>query len=350
MSTGKKRSISHLGTGAAGLALLLVIVGAVYAISSNLRLRMDLTEQKLYTLSSGTRALLGKLEQDVVLKYYFSASSAEMPMGMKNYANKVRNLLKEYELAGKGRIILEAHDPKPDSEAEEWAQRYGIEPQQVNPFGMPVYCGLVAVGTETEAAIPGFSPRTEATLEYDVTRLISRVAWPKKPVLGVLSSLPVFGTPQNPMMMQRPSAADRGWMAVNQLRRDYTVREIKEDAEEIAPDITTLVVIHPKHLSEEMQFAMDQFVLRGGRLIAFVDPFSIADFEANSQQNPMMGQQGPNAPGPSTLGRLFDAWGVRFDTTKIVADFSASTRLNAGEGRVEENPAFLSRTRTPRHR
>lgn len=345
MSNVKKKTFSQLGTGVAGLAVLLVIVGAVYVITSNLRLRMDLTEQKLYTLSGGTRTLLGKLEQDVVLKYYFSASSDEMPMGMKNYAAKVRSLLKEYELAGKGRITLEAHDPKPDSDAEEWAQRYGVEPQQVNPFGMPVYFGLVAVGPKTEAAVPGFSPRTEATLEYDITRLISRVAWPAKPVLGVLSSLSVFGTPPNPMMMQRPDEADRGWTAVRELRRDYTVREVQEDVAEIDADVTTLIVIHPKQLSEKTYFAIDQFVLRGGRLIVFVDPFSVADFQANTQQNPMMmmgGQQGPDAPGPSTLGKLFDAWGVRFDTMKVVADLRASTRLNVGEGRVEDNPAFLS--------
>jgi len=343
MSDTKPKTFSRVGTGAAGLAVLLVIIGAANLIVSNLRLRIDLTGERLYTLSDGSRQVLGKLENDVVLKFYFSASSPEMPMGLKTYANQVQDLLKEYELAGKGRVTLEAYAPKPDTDAEEWAQRYGIEPQQTNPFGQPVYFGLVAVCGESEQVLPGFNPRTEATLEYDVTRLITRVAWPEKPVIGVLSSLSVLGAPQNPMMMmQRRQPRDEGWTAFRELRKDYTVREIKTDAEEIDADIKALIVVHPKDLSDKTLFAIDQFVLRGGRLIVCVDPFSIADFEANQQQNPMMMQMGGGQAGPSTLGKLFDTWGVAFDTSKIVADLSAATKLNAGGGRVEDNPAFLS--------
>jgi len=344
MSDTKTKTFSRIGTGAAGLAVLLVIIGAINLIIANLRLRVDLTAEKLYTLSDGSRQILGKLQNDVVLKFYFSSSSAEMPMGLKTYANQVQDLLKEYEIAGKGRVTLEAYDPKPDSDSEEWAQRYGIEPQQTNPFGQPVYFGLVAVCGETEQVMPGLNPRTEATLEYDITRLITRVAWPEKPVLGVMSSLSVLGAPQNPMMMmQRRQQPDQGWTAFRELRKDYTVREIKPDAEEIDADIKTLIVLHPKNLSDKTLFAIDQFVLRGGRLVVCVDPFSVADFEANQQQNPMMMQMGGGGQaGPSTLGKLFDTWGVSFDTSKIVADMSCSTKLNAGNGRVEDNPAFLS--------
>ncbi len=345
MSDTQSKTFSRIGTGAAGLAVLLVIIGAVNLIISNLRLRVDLTAEKLYTLSDGSRQVLGKLENDVVLKFYFSSSSAEMPMGLKTYANQVQDLLKEYQIAGKGRITLEAYDPKPDSDSEEWAQRYGIEPQQTNPFGQPVYFGLVAVCGETEQVMPGLNPRTEATLEYDITRLITRVAWPEKPVLGVLSSLSVLGAPQNPMMMmqRRQQQQDQGWAAFRELRKDYTVREIKTDAEEIESDVKALIVLHPKDLSDKTLFAIDQFVLRGGRLIVCVDPFSVADFEANQQQNQMMMQMGGGGQaGPSTLGKLFDAWGISFDTAKIVADMSCATKLNSGNGRVEDNPAFLS--------
>ena len=338
-------SIPKRFTGAAGLALLLVIIGAANLIVANMRVRMDLTAEKLYTLSNGSRQILGKLDNDVALKFYFSASSPEMPMGLKTYATQVQNLLKEYEIAGKGRVILEAYDPKPDSEAEEWAQRYGIEPQQVNPLGQPVSFGLVAVCGDQEQVIPGFNPRTEATLEYDITRLITRAAWPEKPVIGVLSSLRVLGEPPNPMMMmQRRQQPDQGWIAFRELRKDYTVREVPADAAEIDGDIKALVVLHPKDLSDATLFAIDQFVLRGGRLIACVDPFSVADLQANGQQqNPMMMQMGGGGQaGPSTLGRLFDAWGVTFDTSKVVADLAAATKLNAGNGRVEDNPAFLS--------
>ena len=342
MSANKSNLLSRFGTGLAGLLVLLVIIGAANLIIANLRLRVDLTAERLYTLSTGSKQVLGKLENDVTLKFYFSSSSAEMPMGLKTYANQVQDLLKEYELAGKGRVALEAYDPKPDSDSEEWAQRYGIEPQQTNPFGQPVYFGLVAVCGETEAVIPGFNPRTEATLEYDITRLITRVAWPEKPVIGVLSSLSVLGAPQNPMMMMRRQQQDQGWAAFRELRKDYTVREIQADVETIDADVKALIVVHPKNLEDKALFAIDQFVLRGGRLIVCVDPFNIADFEANQQQNPMMMQMGGGQAGPSTLGKLFDAWGVTFDTAKIVADLSAATKLNSGNGRVEDNPAFLS--------
>ncbi len=343
MSANKSNLLSRFGTGLAGLLVLLVIIGAANLIIANLRLRVDLTAERLYTLSTGSKQVLGKLENDVTLKFYFSSSSAEMPMGLKTYANQVQDLLKEYELAGKGRVALEAYDPKPDSDSEEWAQRYGIEPQQTNPFGQPVYFGLVAVCGETEAVIPGFNPRTEATLEYDITRLITRVAWPEKPVIGVLSSLSVLGAPQNPMMMmRRQPQQDQGWTAFRELRKDYTVREIQADAEAIDADVKALIVVHPKNLEDKALFAIDQFVLRGGRLIVCVDPFNIADFEANQQQNPMMMQMGGGQAGPSTLGKLFDAWGVTFDTAKIAADLSAATKLNSGNGRVEDNPAFLS--------
>ena len=341
----KNKSFARFTTGALGLVFLLFIIGAVNMIAANLRVRADLTAEKLYTLSKGSRAVLGKLESDVTLKLYFSRSSAEMPMALKTYADQIQDLLKEYELAGRGRVVLEAYDPKPDSDAEEWAQRYGVEPQQTSMFGQPVYFGLVASCNGREQVIPGFNPRTEPTLEYDITRLITRVAWPEKPVIGVMSSLSVLGAPMNPMMMQRRQQPDQGWAVFQEMRKDYTVREVPADAEAIEPDIRALVVLHPKNLSDKTLLALDQFVLRGGRLIACVDPFSIADFEANPQQNPMMMQAGGGGqPGPSTLGKLFDAWGVTFDTSKIAADLSSSTKLNAGNGRAEDNPAFLSLT------
>lgn len=343
MLKNKNSVFSKISGGIAGLILLLVIIGAANLIISNLRLRVDLTAEKLYTLSKGSKEILGKLEHDLTLKFYFSSSSAEMPMMLKTYANQVQDLLKEYQIAGKGRITLEAFDTKPDSDAEEWAQRYGIEPQQTSMLGQPVYFGLVAVSGDTEEVIAGFSPRTESTLEYDITRLITRAAWPEKPVLGVMSSLSVLGTPPNPMMMQQGMPQDPGWMAFQELRKDYTVVEVPIDSDTIDPEIKALILIHPKNLSDKTLFAIDQFVMRGGRLIACVDPFSVADFESSGQQNPMMAQMGGgNQPGPSTLGKLFDAWGLGFDTSKVVADLSSATKLGGGNGQVEDNPAFLS--------
>lgn len=332
------------GTGnALGLAVLAVAIAAADIILANLPLRADLTAGRLYTLSGGSRAVLSKLDADVTLKYYVSSSSADMPMNLKTYASQVENLLKEYARASGGRVVLEAYDPKPDSDAEEWAQRYGIEPQMVNPLGAPVYFGVVAVCDDREETLARLTPRTEATLEYDVTRLVTRVAWPERPVIGLMTSLPdVLGGQQNPMMMQMGQRPPQGWAAFGELAKDYEVRTVPTDAKSIDGDMKTLVVLHAKDLSDTTLYAIDQFVLRGGRLIACVDPFSVKDMiSSRRQQNPMMMQMG-GADGPSTLGKLFDAWGVKFDTSKIVCDLAASTKLRGQDDGVEDNPAFLS--------
>jgi ABC-type uncharacterized transport system involved in gliding motility auxiliary subunit/ABC-type transport system involved in cytochrome c biogenesis permease component len=330
---------------AMGLVILAVIIAAANLILANLPLRGDLTAEKLYTLSNGSKAVLAKLETDVTIKYYVSSSAADMPMQLKTYANQVENLLKEYTRAAGGRLVLEAYDPKPDSDAEEWAQRYGIEPQTVNPFGSPVYFGLVAVCGDREETLARLSPRTESTLEYDITRLVTRVAWPERPVIGLMTSLTdVLGGQPNPMMMQMGQRPPQGWAAFTELAKDYEVRAIPAEVESIDADVKTLVVLHAKNLSDKALYAIDQFVLRGGRLIACVDPFNLKDMIASRQkQNPMMMQMGGGAQdGPSTLGKLFDTWGVSFDTQKIVCDLAAATKLNAGNGGVEDNPAFLS--------
>ena len=332
--------------GAVGLVVLAAIVVAADVILANLPLRADLTAERFYTLSDGSKAVLAKLEEDVTLKYYVSSSAADMPMQLKTYATRVQNLLKEYERAAGGHVILEAYDPKPDSDAEEWAQRYGIEPQTVNPFGSPIYFGVVAVCGDNEQTLGTLSPRTESTLEYDVTRLVTRVAWPEKPVVGVMTSLAdVMGGQMNPMMMQMGQRPPEGWAAFAELGKDYEVKTIATDVSEIDADVKTLVVLHAKDLSDKALYAIDQFVLRGGKLIACCDPFSIKDMIASRQkQNPMMMQMGGGQDGPSTLGKLFDAWGVKFDTAKITGDLEAATKLNNGQGGVDDNPAFLSLT------
>ena len=328
--------------GLAVLALILVIVGAANYILSVLSVRVDLTAEHLYTLSPGSRAVLGKLDRDVTLKFFFSESAKDMPPSLKTYAEQVRDLLGEYERAGKGNVKLETYDPKQDSDEEEWAVKYGVEPQQANPFGAPIYFGLVVTCGTQEQTIPGFDPRMESTLENEITRHITRVVWPERPVVGVLSSIPgVLGEQMNPMMMQMRRRPSPGWIAFAELKKDYDLREIAPDAESIDPDVKALVVIHPKNLSEKTLFAIDQFVIKGGRLIACVDPFSFKDFEASSQQqqNPMMQMGGQG--GPSTLGKLFEKWGISFDTTKCVADDQAAVQMKGRNGTVVTDATVL---------
>ena len=327
--------------GLAVLALILVIVGAANFILSALSARVDLTAEQLYTLSPGSKAALAKLDQKVTLKFFFSESAKDMPPSLKTYAEQVRDLLGEYERAGNGNVVIETYDPKQDSDEEEWAVKYGVEPQQANPFGAPIYFGLVVTCGTQEQTIPGFDPRMESTLENEITRHITRAVWPERPVVGVLSAIPgVLGEQMNPMMMQMRRRPSPGWVAFSELKKDYDLREIAKDAESIDPDMKALVVIHPKDLSEKTLFAIDQFVIKGGRLIACVDPFSFKDMEASSQQqNPMMQMGGQG--GPSTLGKLFEKWGISFDTSKCVADDKAAVQMRGRNGAVVTDATVL---------
>ena len=323
--------------GAIGLVLVAVIAVAADVVLAKLPLRADLTAERLYTLSEGSRAVLGQLDKDVTLKYFVSSSAAEMPMALKTYATQVENLLEEYDRAAGGALAIEKFDPKPDSDAEEWAQRYGVEPQSVNPFGSPIYFGLVAVCGDKEETLGTLTPRTEATLEYDITRLVTRVAWPERPVIGVMTSVEGVLAKADPRMMQmrRPP---QGWAAFGELAKDYDVREVPPTVEEIDPAVKTLVVLHAKNLTDKTLYAIDQFVCRGGKLIACVDPMSLKTLLSQPQNQMMMG--GGNEP--STLGKLFEAWGVTFDPKQITCDLAAATKLNNGQGMVNDEPAFLT--------
>ena len=334
------RALWKASGGLAGLIAMLAILIAVNVIVSNIRIRADLTEEDLYSLSEGTRSVLKKLDREVTLKLYFNGSSPQVPVFLKNYARQVEDLLKEYEIAGDGKITLESYDPKPDSDEEEWARRYGISGKSMSMFGPAVYFGLVAVAGEVEGAIPALDPRTESLLEYNVTRLIYRICHPEKPVIGVMSSLPVLGfqAPQFAMPGQPPPQGRPAWIAFQELRKDYEVRDIPTSADEIDPDIDALILVHPKNLSEKAVYALDQFVLRGGRLLAFVDPLCVTDLESQPKQNAF----GIGQDTSSDLEKLFKTWGVGFEKDKVLVDQRAVTRIRGAGNRIEESPVLLS--------
>ncbi len=344
MSRTMSKSFWKTSGGIAGLLILFAIIIAVNVILGRVRVRADLTGEKLYTLSQGSRSILAKLEQPLTLKLFVSSSSPAMPPVLKNYARQVEDLLKEYVVASNGRIALEKYDPVPDSDAEEWAQKYGISGQPMDIFGPPVYFGLVAQMGDAEAAIPAFDPQAEELLEYTITRLIYRVCHPEKPVVGVISSLQVLGTrtPPFPMPGQPRPASQPPWLIFQDLRDDYTFRELQTSVERIDDDIKTLLLIHPKDLSDKTLYAIDQFVLRGGQLMALLDPLSVADMETSGGANPFgMSRTSSN------LAKLLSAWGVTYDENKVVADMRAISRVRMGDGgRVEESPVWLSLSRS----
>ncbi|MGQ9663402.1 MAG: Gldg family protein [Kiritimatiellia bacterium] len=322
--------------GVVGLIVVLAILIAGNKLIGNFRFRADVTEEKLFSLSPGTRDLLKKLDKTVTLKLFCNSGSPEVPIYLKDYAKQVEDLLYEYKLAAKGRILIERYDPTPDSDAEELAQRYGISSRSLGIFGPPFYFGIAAVSGDAEAVLPVLDPNTDSILEYNLTRLLYRVTHPKKPVIGVMSSLMVLGGgPPYPMMPGQPGP-QRAWLAFRDLQEDYEMREIETSAENIDPSVDVLVLVHPKELSDKTYCALDQFVLRGGRLLAFLDPFCVADLESSGSQPFMRAQTSSN------LGKLLSAWGIEYDDTRVVADPGASSRVRTSNNRVEESPLWLS--------
>lgn len=300
------------------IALIVVLIAGNFLVGT-LNLRADLTEGNVYTLSEGTRSVLSKLEAPVKLRLYYSQGSEAVPVGLKTFAKRVEDLLREYESAARGKVVIEKFNPEPDSDAEESAQLDGIEGQLTNT-GERFYLGLSIAFLDQKAAIPVLTPDRERLLEYDITRGIAQVGEAKKPVVGVMSALPVMGRSLDPVKKQQPTEA---WVLIQELKKIFDVREVRTDAQRIDDEIKVLMVIHPRNVPEETEYAIDQFVMRGGKLIAFVDPYAYFDQQPDLQ-NPF----GGNQAGQSTLYNLFKAWGVDIDMGKVVADMTYAS----GEG------------------
>lgn len=325
---------SRIGGGVVGLLAVGAILAAVNIMMAGFSWRRDLTEEKLYSLSPGTRRVLQGLDRDVSLKLYFSRSAPQVAVPLKNYARQVADLLREYERTARGRVRVEEYDPAPDSDAEEWAQRYGIEGQPVGLSGETLYFGLVVAAGDQQAVIPVLDPRADNLLEYHITRMIHRVANPSRPVVGVMSPLPVLGLQSMPFGWS--GSREPAWAAFQELSEDYEIRSIPLSADRIDDDVSALVVVHPKQLSPRALYAIDQFVLRGGRLVAFLDPLCLMDENAPS------GGGFPGAGGASDLGPLPAAWGIQFNPRRLAADLAASTPVRGRNNQILDSPVFLS--------
>jgi ABC-type uncharacterized transport system involved in gliding motility auxiliary subunit len=308
-----KRNRETLWYSAGGVLALLALLIAANFILSAFNARVDLTEGDVYTLSPGTKAILSKLEAPVRVRFYYTQGSNAVPVGLKTFAQRVEDLLAEYRRAGDGKVIIDRFNPEPDSDAEESATLDNVEGQLTNT-GEKFYLGLAVAFLDQKAAIPVLSPDRERLLEYDITRAIAQVAATKKAVVGVMAGLPVLGRPLNPMTKQQPTEP---WVLGSELKRNFDVRKIEVDAKKIDDDIQVLLVIHPRNITEETEYAIDQFVLRGGKLIAFVDPYAYFDQQPDLQ-NPFGGSQA----GQSSLYTLFKAWGVEPTLNQVVADLT----------------------------
>lgn len=337
-----KKSLETILYSSAGVLVMLILLIAINVIVDAYPLRADMTQEKAYTLSAGTKAVLEKLTAPVIIRFYCTQGEPATPetVYLKDYARTVADLLNEYkQVAGKN-LVIQKLDPQPDSDAEDSAQMDGLQGQPL-PSGDNFYLGLAVNQADQHVTIPFLDPNRERLLEYDVTRAITQVLSSTKPVVGVMSSLPVFGGPANPMAQMDPSQQQQSnppWTIIQQLQQDFTVRQVDLTADKIDPNINVLVLIHPQGISDQTQYAIDQFIMRGGRLIAFLDPVSAI---AMRQQNPEMGNSGPSS---SSLPDLLKAWGLTFDTGKVVADLDFKMQLQDANGQPQDAPCWLGLT------
>jgi len=299
--------------------------------------RLDLTENNAYTLSQGTRNIVESLEQPIRLRLYFSDSASEDLPQIRSYAERVWELMQELAANSDGMIELERVDPEPFSEAEDDAARYGLEAVPLNQAGDVLYLGVVGTNAvDGLEVLPFLSPNRESFLEYDLARMISTLNQPDLPRVGLITGLPLSGGFDMQTGQRSPS-----WAVYDQWNELFDLTTIETGAETLPEDLDALVLVHPKALSEDMLLAIDQFVLGGGRLLAFVDPYA----EADPGENPRDPAARFTAERSSTLQPLFDAWGISMDTEQFVADLGRALQVTVQQGQPPvRHPAILGLT------
>ena len=280
--------------------------------------RLDLTEGRLYTLSGGTRAMLESMAEPITVRFFFSESLAADLPGFRQYAQRVRELLETYAARAGGAMALQVIDPEPFSPAEDEAVALGLRGVPLTEQGERLYFGMAATNTTDDLeVVPFFQDAREAFLEYDLTRAFHRLANPKRPVVGLISTLPVDGgfDPQR--------GAQPAWTVAEQIRQLFELRDLTTEAAEVPGDVDVLMVVHPRDLPGATRYAIDQFVLGGGKAMVFVDPFSEAAAGVPDPENPMRLHN-------SRLPGLFAAWGVELAPGMIVGDRLTARKVRGG--------------------
>jgi len=299
--------------------------------------RLDLTENNAYTLSEGTRNIVESLDQPLRLRLYFSDSASEDLPQIRSYADRVWELMQELAAQSSGMVELERIDPEPFSEAEDDASRYGLEAVPLNQAGDVLYLGVVGTNAvDGLEVLPFLSPNKEASLEYDLARMISTLNQPELPRVGLISGLQMSGGFDMQTGQRTPS-----WAVYDQWNELFDLTTVDSDMDELPEDLDALVVVHPKDLSEDMLLAIDQFVLNGGRVLVFVDPYA----EADPGENPGDPAARFTAERSSTLRPLFEAWGISMDTEQFVADLGRALQVTVQQGQPPvRHPAILGLT------
>lgn len=319
MSTNRKTLIP-----AASLILLAVAFAMLTVLSAKLfsGARLDLTEDSLYTLSQGTRNILAGLEEPVTLYRFFSEEpSRELPQ-IRSYARRVDELLAEMVDRSDGKLSVQRIDPVAFSEAEDQAARFGLQAVPVGASGINLYLGIAGTNTLDDVqTMPFLQPQKEQFLEYDLAKMISSLGQPERKTIGLLSSLSMQGG-FDPAAQRMTDP----WVIHQQLSQLFNLQDVDPQAGELPDGLDLLVLVHPRNLPEEMLYRIDQFVLSGGRLVAFMDP--VAESDQGQPGDPMAQMQRGSS---STLGQLLSAWGIKFDTNRVLGDLQFG--IGSGQNR-----------------
>jgi ABC-type uncharacterized transport system involved in gliding motility auxiliary subunit len=322
----RRLSFSVLGV----IAVAAIVIGInMFADARLANVHVDLTQGHIYTLSKGTRQVLSGLKEPVTLRLFYSRRLGSTVPVYGAYADHVREMLENYAAISNGKVKLEFYDPEPFSDTEDRAMAYGLQGVPVDQGGTQVYFGLAGSNLEDdERTIPFFQADRERFLEYDLTKLVYELSNPKRPMVGVMSSLPLDGDPRMMMMNRGQGPGGQPYASTMLLRQTNQVKTVPTDAQVIDPDIQVLLVAEAQNLSDDTLYAIDQFVMRGGRLMVMVDPWSEA-----MATTPNPGGM-PATDTHADLKKLFDAWGIEFDPTKVVGDLTGAWRVRS-EDRVQ---------------
>ena len=328
-----------------GLVAVAVLLLAINLFSGLLvkGVRFDMTGNRLYTLSDGTRNILAGLDEPVTLRFYFSEKQfSEMPV-IATYGQRVRELLDEYAAVSDGKLRLVTEAPEPFSDAEEQAARYGMQGVPVDTSGSYAYFGLVgsnAVGDIRR--IPFFQPDQEDSLEYSVSKLIYSLANPQKPVVGLMSGLPIAADSRADDPLRGEQQHD--WFALTRMKQSFDVRELDNDSKRIPENVDVLMVVYPRDLPERTLFAIDQYVLGGGRALVFLDGFSETDRSMPRVTSPEQGYV--EAVRSSNLKPLLGAWGLQLAPDYIAIDRRAATSVMTSRGTPVDYVVWLTLNKT----
>jgi ABC-type uncharacterized transport system involved in gliding motility auxiliary subunit len=331
---------NSLNTTALALLAIATVVAANLLATPLRGLRVDLTEDQVYSLSGGTRQMLQELQRPVELKFFQSRGAADMPVQLKQYAERVADLLREYDSFGGKNVQLTVVHPEPLSDEEEWARKYGLQAGNTGNYGADsFYLGVVAVSGSRESVLPFLTPADEGRLEYNLSRAIHEVTREKPLQIGVFSSLPIFGEPMNPMfMMQSMQRPTPPWLVIQQMRQMFGLTQIESLEENLPEGLDVLMLVHPKDLSEQALYRIDQHVVRGGKLIVLVDPLCFTEQLNAPQQQRMMGMGFS-----SDLPTLFPHWGLTYDAGMALADLKLAAEQTAARGGLRHPLWLLAR-------